>query len=191
MNQTLILSLAIPFALASYIPLFMTALSTSLVQSLRDKEAETRSRLIDGAIQQLRAVQVQLEEFFAKWEPETDPYFIRARPRDLKKPVAEYLRYISLQDRMTSALSVVAKLTRIEFWFLVAFAVLTSIAVILGALVKIIGTWWGTAALVAAGIVFVVGGSIYLVILAFARRVDKAHGVAIELSADSRTEYDE
>jgi hypothetical protein len=184
-NQTLILSVAIPFALASYIPLFTSAFSTSLVQKLRDREAETRSRLIFGAISQLRDLQVRLEDFFAEWDPESDPYFIKARPRDLKKPVADYLRFMALQDKMKRALDIVAKLARIAFWFLVAFAALMTAAVILGILVKQIGTSWAIWALIAAGAVFLAGGVLYLVILLQARRVDKAHSVAMELEPDT------
>lgn len=184
MNQTLILSIAIPFALASYVPLFTSAMSTSLVQKLRDREAETRSRLVDGAISQLREVQVLLAEFFDEWDPEGDPFFIKARPRDLKKPVADYLRFIALQDKMRQALDVVAKLTRLTFWFLVAFAALTTAAVVAGALYRWHGDFWAVRALAGAMAVFVVGGLLFLVILWFARRVDKAHSVALTLDGD-------
>jgi hypothetical protein len=189
-NQTLILSVAIPFALASYVPLFTSALSTSLVQKLRDREAETRSRLIYGAISQLRDLQVRLGEFFAEWDPDNDPYFIKARPRDLKKPVADYLRFMSLQDKMRRALDLVARLARLAFWFLVAFAASMTAAVILGVLVQQIGTMWATWALVVAAAIFVGGASLYIVILVLARRVDKAHGVAMELEAESAPEED-
>ncbi|WP_314647068.1 hypothetical protein [uncultured Microbacterium sp.] len=181
MDQQLILNIAIPFALASYVPLLAAAVSTGLVQKLRDREVQTRSRLVDGGIKQLRVVQLALDEFFSEWDPEEDPFFIKARPRDLKRPVAEYLRYISLQDKMQQALRAVAKLTRIAFWFVVAFSILTTAAVVFGIFYTLHGDYWAVRALIAAGVVFFIGGSLYLLILWFARRVDKAHSVAIML----------
>lgn len=181
MNQTLILAIAIPFALASYIPLFASATPSSLLQRLVDREAETRSRLVDGAIAKLQEVQLELERFFDQWDREQDPFFLRARPKDLRPSVSEYLKLVAMQDRMTRAVARVQRLSRVAFWFLILFAGIMSVAVVLGAIDGLVGPLWGTIVIALGAVVLFVGGGIFVSVLFAARVVDGAHWKARQL----------
>jgi hypothetical protein len=183
-NQTIVLTIAIAFALASYVPLFSSAASSTLVRRLGDSEAKTRVVLANGAIAQLKDLRVRLDDFFNEYDKGEDQFLLRARPRDLQGPVAEYLRLIALNDHLVVALGRVRRLSRIAFWFLIAFAVLMSAAVILGALALIVGLTLSVAALALGGVVFLAGGGIYIAILILARQVDTAHTAANDLTKD-------
>lgn len=191
MNQTVILAISIPFALASYIPLFASATPSSLLQRLLDREAETRSHLVDGAVAKLQEVQLELEQFFDQWDREQDPFFLKARPKDLRPSVSEYLKLVAMQDRMSKALARVQQLSRVAFWFLVAFAVVMSIAVVLGVLDGLIGSLWGTVAIALGAVLLFVGGGVFIVVLFAARVVDGAHWTARQLETAARVGFPE
>ncbi len=182
MNQTIVLTISIAFALASYVPLFSSVVSSTLVRRLSDSEAKTRVVLANGAIAQLKDLRVRLDDFFEEYDKGEDQFLLRARPRDLQGPVAEYLRLLALNDHMVVALRRVRRLSRVAFWFLIAFAVLMSAAVILGALALIIGLTLSVIALALGGLVFLTGGGIFIAILILARQVDTAHTAASDLA---------
>lgn len=189
MNQTVILAISIPFALASYIPLFASATPSNLLQRLLDREAETRSRLVDGAVAKLKEVQLELEQFFDQWDREVDPFFLQARPKDLRPSVSEYLKLVAMQDRMSRALARVQRLSRIAFWFLVAFAVVMSVAVVLGVLEGLVGPLWGTLAISLGAVLLFAGGGVFIAILLAARVVDGAHWTAHQLESAAQTGF--
>lgn len=176
MNQTLALSISIPFLLFAGGALWPAVnLASGLNGKWLDRELEARQKIISGALKQLKILRVRLDEVFREADEGSDPFLRKVQPLLVQEPVREYVRLMNLQNQMSNSLIRAQFCARIVFWFLASFVAIMLAATILGAFVGYFGLALVTLVLEVGALVFVAGGVIYTLILLAMRSVDIAH----------------
>lgn len=191
MNQTTILTIAIPFALSSYVALWPAGLlASNLGGKLRAKEEDARRTLIAGALKQLKGLRVKLDDLFRDSDSGNDPFLRSVRPNEVLEPAREYVRLMLLQVRMGKNLRLAQKLARTSFWILVAF----SIAITATLAATVTHNWIGREAsqwaILMAAVIFFIGSIVYLWLLVIVRRLDWAHVKAGEVTDEDDGQVD-
>lgn len=170
------LTISIPFALASYAALWpAVTMGSTLNTRLSDKETQARRRLVAGAFKELKGLRVLLDDLFRDYDDGNDPFLTRARPSEVLGPAREFVRLSQAQERMSADLARALRLSGIAFWFLVAFSALITITVIAGIFDPAIGDTPAHLALLGSALAFAGGAAIYVWFLFLLRRLDFAH----------------
>ena len=186
MNQAAILAVALPLAIASYVALLPAVnLASTLTDRAAKREARARELLVEAALEHLRDLRVQLDRLFERYDHGDDPFLVSTQPAAVFTPVNQYVRLMTLQTAMTTALERARRAARASFWLLLAFAALTTISVAAALAVDVIGLWWSRGALIAAGAVFAAGALLFIIVLLALRKIDEGHIAAGDVAGDS------
>lgn len=141
----------------------------------RSRIRRTRQQLEARALKRLRDLRAELDQVFHEADEGRDFFLRRVDPQAVAEPVGEYVRMINRQTRLDRLSGRVRKLSRVDFWFLIAFDALMFGAIVLGVMFGSRLPAPGALALIVAGGVFVVGGAIFMFLVFAVRSIEAIH----------------